>query len=51
LHGLLRFYGKVVVPIAAALRHEILKRNHDDQVASGHYGVSRTAELISRKYH
>jgi hypothetical protein len=51
LHGLLRFHGRVVVPIIAALRHEILKRNHDDQVASGHYGVLRTAELISRKYH
>jgi hypothetical protein len=49
--GLLRFYGRVVVPVSAALRQEILKRNHDDQVASGHYGVSRTAELISRKYH
>jgi hypothetical protein len=51
LHRLLRFYGRVVVPISAALRHEILKRNHNDRVASSHYGVSRTAELISRKYH
>jgi hypothetical protein len=30
LHGLLRFYGKVVVLISAALQQEILKRNHDD---------------------
>jgi plasmid maintenance system killer protein len=51
LYRLLRFHGKVVVLISAALRHEILKRNHDDQVASGHYGVSRTTELISRKYY
>jgi hypothetical protein len=49
--GLLRFHGRVVVPMSAALRQEILKRNHDDQVAGGYYGVSRTAELISRKYH
>ena len=51
LQGLLRYHGRVVVPKSAALRQEILKRNHDDQVAGGHYGVSRTAELISRKYH
>jgi hypothetical protein len=49
--GLLRFYGRVVVPMLAALRQEILKRNHDDQVAGSYYGMSRTAELISRKYH
>jgi hypothetical protein len=49
--GLLRFHGRVVVPMSAALRQEILKRNHDDQVAGGYYGVSRTAELISRKYY
>jgi hypothetical protein len=49
--GLLRFYGRVVVPMLAALRQEILKRNHDDQVAGSHYGMSCTAELISRKYH
>jgi hypothetical protein len=49
--GLLRFYRRVVVLMSAALQQEILKRNHDDQVASSHYGVSRTAELISRKYY
>jgi hypothetical protein len=30
LQGLLRFYGRVVVPMLVALRQEILKRNHDD---------------------
>jgi hypothetical protein len=49
--GLLRFYGRVVVPMLAALRQEILKRNHDDQVTSGHYGVSCTAKLLSCKYY
>jgi hypothetical protein len=37
--------------MSVALRQEILKRNHDDQVASSYYGVLRTAELISRKYY
>jgi transposase InsO family protein len=50
-HGLVRFNGKVVVPRSASLRNEILMRNHDDQVAGGHYGVARTVELIARKYH
>jgi hypothetical protein len=46
-----RLRGKVVVLRSASLRNEILMRNHDDQVASGYYGVTRTVELISRKYH
>jgi hypothetical protein len=51
LQGLLWFYRQVMVLMIAALRQEILKQNHDDQVASSHYSISRTAELISRKYY
>ena len=44
---LLRYRGAVYVP--EAVRQELLKLNHDDPLA-GHFGVSKTLELLRRKY-
>ena len=46
---LLRHQGKVYIPRCAALREELLRRNHDDPVA-GHYGRTLTQETLARKY-
>jgi len=47
--GLLRFQQRIWIPHCAALRQEIIKRNHDD-VTAGHYGNTRTCEILKRKY-
>jgi transposase InsO family protein len=48
--GVLRRSGKVWIPKDKALRHNILRKNHDDPMG-GHYGVDKTAELLKRKYY
>jgi hypothetical protein len=48
--GLLRHEGSVYVPEDPAIRQEVMKANHDDPYA-GHFGVTRTTELIKRKYY
>ncbi|EDN10942.1 predicted protein [Histoplasma mississippiense (nom. inval.)] len=47
--GLLRKDGKVYVPQDKAVRHEIMKMNHDDP-QGGHFGRDKTIEAIKRKY-
>lgn len=47
-HGLLLYNNRIYVP--EALRAEVIERNHDDPLA-GHFGVQKTLELISRRYH
>jgi transposase InsO family protein len=48
--GVIRFKMRLYVPPVRAIREELLKRNHDDPYA-GHFGATRTAELLRRKYH
>jgi hypothetical protein len=48
--GMLRYKGQAYVPDDEALKAEILTMNHDDPSA-GHLGVSKTLELIQRKYY
>ena len=47
--GLLRREGRVWVPKSSPLRNALLSRAHDDPT-SGHYGIERTREVLSRKY-
>ncbi|QSS51625.1 hypothetical protein I7I53_06992 [Histoplasma capsulatum var. duboisii H88] len=47
--SLLRKDGKVYVPQDKAVRHEIMKMNHDDP-QGGHFGCDKTIEAIKRKY-
>ena len=48
--GVARYKGKVYVPEDQAVRAEILTINHDDPIA-GHFGVTKTLELLKRKYY
>lgn len=48
--GLLRFKNRIYIPAGNNLRHELLSIHHDDPLA-GHFGRTRTLELIKRKYH
>jgi hypothetical protein len=41
--------GATYVPQDYAVKHELLKRYHDDPYA-GHFGVARTLDLLKRKY-
>ena len=46
---LLKYNGKLYMPEEASVRAELLKRYYNDPL-SGHFGVGKTFELISRKY-
>ncbi|TAQ83295.1 hypothetical protein B7494_g8382 [Chlorociboria aeruginascens] len=48
--GLLRKNGTVYVPPVVALREELLRQCHDDPIA-GHFGFSKTYELLRRYYY
>ena len=48
--GLVRCAGRVYVPNDPATRAEILRVNHDDPWQGGHFGYTRTLEVISRYY-
>jgi transposase InsO family protein len=47
--GILRRNGKVWIPEDAALRANLLMRNHDDPMG-GHYGVDKTVAVLKTKY-
>ena len=47
--GILRRNGKVWIPEDAALRANLLMRNHDDPIG-GHYGVDKTVAVLKTKY-
>ena len=47
--GILRRNGKVWIPEDAALRANLLIRNHDDPIG-GHYGVDKTVAVLKMKY-
>jgi transposase InsO family protein len=49
-NGLLRFKNRLYVPASAKLRQKIISLYHDDRLA-GHFGRSRTEELLKRKFH
>jgi transposase InsO family protein len=48
--GLLRFRDRIYIPAGNNLRQELLSIHHDDPLA-GHFGRTRTLELVKRKYH
>lgn len=48
--GLVRRQGAVYVPREPAVRHEILRVNHDDPWQGGHFGRERTIEVVRRFY-
>ena len=48
--GLLRCSRQLYIPEDNAVREELLKRHHDDPLA-GHFGVSKTQELLMRKFY
>ena len=48
--GLVRCDGAVYVPRDPATKAEILRANHDDPWQGGHFGRSRTLEIIQRFY-
>jgi transposase InsO family protein len=48
--ALLRFKERVYIPMGSNLRTRLLSIHHDDPLA-GHFGRSRTLELIKRKYY
>lgn len=48
--GLLRYRRQLYVPAQETIRQEILRIHHDDPLA-GHFGTTRTLELIQRKYY
>ena len=47
--GLLRLDGRIFVPEADDLRLRVLRFKHDHPL-SGHYGQSRTLDLVQREY-
>ena len=47
--GYLRYEGRLYVPDAKDLRLRILKDKHDHLLA-GHFGISKTTELVRREY-
>jgi transposase InsO family protein len=48
--GLLRYQNRLYIPIRNGLRQKLLKTYHDDPLA-GHFGRTRTTELLKRKFH
>lgn len=48
--GLLRFKERIYIPAGSNLRSTLLSIHHDDPLA-GHFGRTRTLELMKRKYH
>ena len=48
--GTYYYEDKIYVPESTALRSELMKRHHD-HIYAGHFGVSRTLELLRRKYY
>ena len=48
--GLVRNNGRLYVPGDAAVREELISRNHDDPLA-GHFGPEKTSDLLQRKYY
>ena len=48
--GLLYKDGKVWVPYKVNLQQKILIKNYDDPLG-GHYGLSKTVELLLYKYY
>jgi transposase InsO family protein len=48
--GLLRYQGRLYIPERNGLRQKLLKTYHDDPLA-GHFGRTRTTELLKRKFH
>ena len=48
--GLLTYRGRMYVPHKEGLRTKLLQMHHDDPTA-GHFGRSRTEELLKRHYH
>ena len=49
-HDLLLWKNRVYLPGDASVRREILELYHDDPLA-GHFGRTKTKELIQRKFH
>jgi len=48
--GALRWKGRLYIPDEQSLRQEIVSQSHDSRL-SGHFGATRTLELISRHYY
>ena len=48
--GLVRNNGRLYVPGDAAVREELISKNHDDPLA-GHFGPEKTSDLLQRKYY
>lgn len=48
--GLILFKNRIWIPRCRALTDEIISRNHNDP-AGGHYGVTKTVEILRHKYH
>lgn len=48
--GLIRRNGMVYIPDDSATRMQILRANHDDPWQGGHFGRTRTTEVIQRSY-
>jgi transposase InsO family protein len=48
--GLLRYQNRLYIPDRNGLRQKLLKIYHDDPLA-GHFGRTRTTELLKRKFH
>jgi transposase InsO family protein len=48
--GLLRYQGRLYIPERNGLRQKLLNIYHDDPLA-GHFGRTRTTELLRRKFH
>lgn len=49
-NGILYFQNLIYVPNNNALRLRLLRNHHDDPLA-GHFGTTRTLELLTRNYH
>lgn len=48
--GLVVFRGRLYIPAAENLRQKLLELYHDDPLA-GHFGQTRTTDLLKRKFH
>jgi transposase InsO family protein len=48
--GLFRYRGKIYIPDQPALKNELMMIYHDDPMA-GHFGNSRTRQLLQRKFY
>ena len=47
---LLYYKGRLYVPVAGNLRRRLIEIHHDEPLA-GHFGRTRTEELVKRKFH